>query len=113
MKKSAVFFGISSLVWGIAVLGAIWIFPKAWFFILAVGAALWGVWAAYFKSVSYEVRADNLRISSGILFRKERVLPFGEILITKRAAVADKTLFTVVYFSGGRVVIFADLPLRQ
>lgn len=113
MKKSAVFFKISSLVWAIAVLVTIRFFPKAWFFILVVGAALWGWWAAYFKSVSYEVRRDNLRISSGILFRKERFLPFGEILMTKRAAAAGKTLFTVAYFSGGRVLLFADLPFRQ
>ena len=113
MKKSAVFFGISSLVWVIAVLGAIWIFPKAWFFILVVGATLMGWWGAYFKSVSYEIKGDNLRILSGILFRKERVLPLREILMTKRTEAAGKTLFTVVYFSGGRVVIFADLPLRQ
>ncbi|MGN1111140.1 MAG: hypothetical protein ACI4QY_05760 [Oscillospiraceae bacterium] len=113
MKKSAVVFEISSLVWGISLLGVIWIFPKAWFFILVVGAALWGWWGAYFKSVSYEVRRDNLRISSGILFRKERFLPFEEILMTKRAEAAGKTLFTVAYFSGGRVLLFADLPFRQ
>jgi len=110
MKKSRVFLAVSSVLWGIIVLLAVWAFPKLWFIWAIAGAALWAAGFWHFQTITYELSNENIRITSGFLFKRERVLPKKEILMTARFALAGRLLFTVVYFSGGRVILFADLP---
>ncbi len=110
MKKSRAILAVSSVLWGIIVLLAAWAFPKLWFVPVIAGAALWSAGFWHFRTIAYELSDENIRVMSGFLFKRERVLPKKEILMTSRFALAGKLLFTVVYFSGGRVVLFADLP---
>ncbi len=110
MKKSRSFLVVSSVLCGIIVLLAVWAIPELWFVPVIAGAALWGVGFWHFQTIEYELSDENIRVLSGFLFKRERVLPKKEILMTSRFALAGKLLFTVVYFSGGRVILFADLP---
>lgn len=111
MKKSRFFFWLILVLWGAAVAAVLLIFPKIWYIWIIAGAAVWGVWTAYFGSIAYDLRSGILRISSGFLFKRERILPEKEILMTTRVALAGKLLFTVATFSGGRVVLFAEYSI--
>ncbi len=111
MKKSRLILVVSSVLWAIVVLLAVWSFPKLWFVWVIAGAAAWGAVFRHFQTIEYEVSGGSLRISSGFLFKRKRILPKKEILMTTRFALAGKLLFTVVHFSGGRVVLFAEMPL--
>ncbi len=111
MKKSRFFFCVIMVLCIAAAAAAILIFPKKWYIWVIAGAAVGGAWAAYFRSIAYNVRGGILRISSGFLFKRERVLPEKEILMTTRVALAGKLLFTVAAFSGGRVVLFAEYTI--
>lgn len=111
MKKSRFFFLVISVLWGAAVAVSICFFQKMWYIWAIVGAAVWGVYAVYFRTIAYDLRNGILRISSGVLFKRERILRVKEILMTTRVALAGKLLFTVATFSGGRVVLFTEFSL--
>lgn len=113
MKKSRLFFWVISGLWGAAAAAAIWIFPEMWYIWAITGAAVWGAYALYFRAIAYELRNGILRISSGVLFKRERILRVKEILMTTRVALAGRLLFTVATFSGGRVVVFAEFPVQE
>lgn len=111
MKKSRFFLWVLSLVLALVEAAAIFLAPKLWFVWAAARIALWAAAFGYFQTLSYEISGGNLRISSGFFFKRKRILPKKEILMTTRFALAGRLLFTVAYFSGGRVILFAELPL--
>lgn len=111
MKKSRFFFWMIMVLWGVAIAAVLLIFPGIWYIWIIAGAAAGGAWAAYFRSIAYSLKSGILRISSGFLFKRERILPEKEILMTTRVALAGKLLFTVAAFSGGRVVLFAEYSI--
>lgn len=111
MKKSRFFFWIILVFWMAAVAAAMLIMPGIWYIWTTAGAAVLGAWAAYFRSIAYDLRDGVLKITSGFLFKRKRVLPEKEILMTTRVALAGKLLFTVAAFSGGRVVLFTEYSI--
>lgn len=111
MKKSRFFFWVISVLWGTAVASSIWFIPKMWYIWAIIGAAVWGVYAVHFRTIAYDLRNGILTITSGVLFKRERILCVKEVLMTTRVALAGKLLFTVATFSGGRVVLFAEFSL--
>ncbi|MGN0680253.1 MAG: hypothetical protein ACI4JS_11360 [Oscillospiraceae bacterium] len=90
---------------------SIYFSPKMWYIWVIVGVVLWGAFAVYFRTISYDLRNGILRITSGVLFKRERILRVKEVLMTTRVALAGKLLFTVATFSGGRVVLFTEFSL--
>ncbi len=113
MKKSRFFYWMIMVLLGAAAAAVFLMFPRMWYIWTIAGAAAAGVWTAYFRAIEYDLRGGILRISSGFLFKRERILPQKEILMTTRVALAGKLLFTVAAFSGGRVVLFAEYSAEK
>lgn len=110
VKKTFTIFIIFSALWFTAGFVLTAFLRLNWLYsgIFAIG--IWCVAFAYFHRLSYAIEEEILKISSGILFRRERIVPLEMVLIRTKISVKGKCLLTVLTLSGGRVIVFADVP---
>lgn len=109
VKKSFTIFIIFSFLW-FAMSAIMAVSGLNWLCTAVCAVAAWSVFFAYFCRISYVVEGGVLKISSGILFRRERIVPLEIVHIRTKISVRGHCLLTILAFSGGNVAVFADVP---
>ena len=86
------------------------IFPGSVYITAAAFIILFVIWLLYYYRLEYSISAGTLRISSGLFFRKHRLLPAENILWELRLSLPPfhRTALMILHTSGGRIVIFGD-----
>lgn len=108
VKKSFTIFKILSFLWLVTTVVLTTLFAQYWLVYAAFGGLALAVCSLYFAKLSYRTNGNILTISSGILFRKERFVPLEKVLIKTKLCLGRECLLTILTFSGGRVIVFAD-----
>ena len=67
-------------------------------------------WLGYYNSLKYSLSGGEISMTSGILFRKRRIIPTSSILWEMRltSPLFHGCAMAVLHTSGGSAVIFAD-----
>ena len=86
------------------------LFPGSVYITAAAFVILSVIWLWYYYRLEYSISAETLRISSGIIFRKHRLLPLESILWELRLSLPPfrRAAMVILHTSGGRIVIFGD-----
>lgn len=113
MKKCCGMYVVMSIA--ATLVGAVLCFLLPRYGFAIVGAAvfflLW--WTGYFFSIKYKLATDELIIQSGIIFRREKHIPFVNVLWTTRVSLGggkalNIPLLTLIRTENSRFVIFSD-----
>ncbi|MGN1341014.1 MAG: hypothetical protein ACI4WS_12040 [Oscillospiraceae bacterium] len=93
-------------------LGAVaWVlFPGVSIAVLSALVLLSAILLPYYYRLEYTVTKGALKITSGLLFRKHRLLPPENILWETRLILPPFThpVMVILHTAGGRAVIFGD-----
>lgn len=86
------------------------LFPGSVYITAAAFVILSVIWLWYYYHLEYSISSGTLKISSGIIFRKHRLLPPENILWELRLSLPPfhRTALVILHTSGGRIVIFGD-----
>lgn len=102
MKKRWVIFWLAESAW-LAVFLLPWKLPAgAAYIILSV------IWWLYYHSLEYTYSNNIITINSGVIFRRKKNLPAGNILWKMRLSspLFRGDFLTVLHTSGGRIILF-------
>lgn len=72
-------------------------------------------WCWYYYNLEYTLSNNILYITSGILFRKQRTIPMGNILweMQLTSPFFSGSAMSVLHTSGGNAVVFCDLSTHR
>lgn len=90
--------------------GVCTLFPGSMMTAAVVLVILSAVWLWYYYRLEYSVSGGALKISSGIIFRKHRLIPPENVLWELRLTLPPlwNSAMVVLHTSGGRTVIFGE-----
>lgn len=85
--------------------------------LIAAGAAAAAVsvwWSLYYFTAHYTLSNNVVEITSGIIFRRNRSIPLGNILWEMRltSPFFRGSVMSVLHTSGGNAVVFCDFSTR-
>lgn len=71
-------------------------------------------WLGYYNSLEYTISKNAINITSGIIFKKHRVIPLDSILWEMRltSPLFSGSAMTVIHTSGGNAAVFCDFSTR-
>lgn len=108
VKKSVTIFRIFSFVWAAAILSAAMI-TNLWFVTAVFGSMVWIAMAVYYAKIQYRIEKGILTISSGLLFRRERIVPLEKVLVVTNVKFGRECVLSVLTLSGSTVIVFAEI----
>lgn len=85
--------------------------------LIATGAAAAAVsvwWSLYYFTAHYTLSNNVVEITSGIIFRRHRIIPLSNILWEMRltSPFFRGSVMSVLHTSGGNAVVFCDFSTR-
>lgn len=111
VKKSVTIFRIISFVWA-AVIIATALITHAWVVTAVFGVVVWAAAGVYYARLQYSVDGGIMTISSGVLFRRERIVPLEKVLVITNIRLGRECLLSVLTLSGCRVIVPGEV-LRE
>ena len=110
VKKSWSMFRLTESALWVLCAGICALFPGSIAMTLAASLLLSAIWTIYYYRLEYSNSHGVLKISSGILFRKHRLLPPENVLWETRLLLPPfkRSSIVTLHTSGGRAVIFGE-----
>lgn len=65
--------------------------------------------AVYYAKIQYRIEKGILTISSGLLFRRERIVPLEKVLVVTNVKFGRECVLSVLTLSGSTVIVFAEI----
>lgn len=78
---------------------------RAWVVTAIFGGIVWAAAGAYYARLQYKVDGGIMTISSGVLFRRERIVPLEKVLVITNIRLGRECLLSVLTLSGCRVIV--------
>lgn len=78
---------------------------ELWLSTAAFGICVWAAAALYYARLQYSVDGGIMTISSGVLFRRERIVPLEKVLVITNIRLGRECLLSVLTLPGCRVIV--------